>query len=70
MEIDRHGEVLRQEFTPGVIRSVERMTYTNVFRLLEGDAAMRERYSPLVEMFEVMRELALILNNEKLHRLL
>jgi ribonuclease R len=28
----------------GVIRSVERMTYTNVHKLLEGDAALRERY--------------------------
>ena len=36
----------RQEFTPGVIRSAERMTYTNVHLLLEGDAGLRERYAP------------------------
>ena len=50
----------RQEFCRGVIRSAERMTYTNVHLLLEGDAALRERYAPLVERFELMRELALI----------
>jgi ribonuclease R len=68
LEIDRQGSVVAQEFTRGVIRSAERMTYTNVFRLLEGDAAMRERYSKLVPRFEQMRELALILNRKRTKR--
>ena len=38
LEIDHQGDVVAQEFTRGVIRSVERMTYTNVHLLLEGDA--------------------------------
>ena len=29
----------------GVIRSAERMTYTDVHLLLEGDAGLRERYA-------------------------
>jgi ribonuclease R len=68
MEIDHQGDVVRQEFLRGVIRSAERMTYTNVFRVLEGDAAMRERYHKLAERFEVMRELALILNRKRTRR--
>ena len=68
LEIDRQGEVVAQEFTPGVIRSVERMTYTNVHLLLEGDAGLRDRYRPLVERFELMRELALILNRKRVRR--
>jgi len=68
LEIDRQGDVVSQEFTRGVIRSAERMTYTNVFRVLEGDAAMRERYSRLVDRFELMRELALILNRKRTKR--
>jgi ribonuclease R len=68
LEIDREGSVVSQEFTRGVIRSAERMTYTNVFRLLEGDAPMRERYSKLVPRFEQMRELALILNRKRTKR--
>ncbi|MGA8027094.1 MAG: VacB/RNase II family 3'-5' exoribonuclease [Bryobacteraceae bacterium] len=68
LEIDRQGDVVRQEFTRGVICSTERMTYTNVFRVLEGDAAMRERYHRLVERFELMRELALILNRKRSKR--
>lgn len=68
LEIDRRGETVAQEFSRGVIRSVERMTYTNVYRVLEGDAAMRERYSHLAERFELMRELALILNRKRSRR--
>ena len=68
LQIDRQGDVVAQEFTPGVIRSAERMTYANVFRLIEGDADMRERYSSLIERFELMRELALILNRKRTKR--
>ena len=68
MEIDRHGDVVAQEFTAGVIKSAERMTYTDVHLLLEGDAAMRQRYQPLVERFELMQELALVLNKKRVRR--
>src|SRR5206468_8460724 len=47
LQIDRRGDIVSQQFTRGVIRSAERMTYTNVFRILEGDPAMRERYAGL-----------------------
>ncbi len=68
LEIDRQGSIVAQEFTRGVIRSAERMTYTDVTRVLEGDPAMRERYSGLAESFELMRELALILNRKRVKR--
>ena len=68
MEIDHQGGIVSQEFTPGVIRSVERMTYTNVHLVLEGDADLRQRYQPLVARFELMRELALILNRKRVRR--
>jgi ribonuclease R len=68
LEIDHQGAVVGQEFCQGVIRSAERMTYTNVFRVLEGDAALRERYEPLLDSFELMRELALVLNGKRTKR--
>jgi ribonuclease R len=68
LEIDHQGEVVGQEFLEGVIRSVERMTYTDVHKLLEGDAELRERYQPLVERFELMQELALVLNRKRVKR--
>ncbi|HEX3744586.1 MAG TPA: VacB/RNase II family 3'-5' exoribonuclease [Bryobacteraceae bacterium] len=68
LELDHRGEVVGQEFVEGVIRSVERMTYTNVHKLLEGDAELRERYRPLVARFELMQELALVLNRKRVRR--
>jgi ribonuclease R len=68
LEIDHQGQVVNQEFTAGVIRSVERMTYNNVHLLLEGDAGLRDRYRPLVPRFELMQELALILNRKRVRR--
>jgi ribonuclease R len=68
LEIDRRGDIIAQRFGRGVIRSVERMTYTNVHALLEGDAGLRERYARLIERFELMRELALVLNQKRIRR--
>src|SRR5438132_1926712 len=65
MEIDHGGEVVSYELAPGVIRSAERMTYTDVNAILEGDAVLRRRYTPLVATFELMKELALILNRKR-----
>ena len=62
MRIDSHGEIVGYELSEGVIRSAERMTYTAVNAVLEGDAAARERYAKLVPPFELMRDLAMILN--------
>ena len=41
MEVDHQGEVLGFELSEGVIRSTERMTYTDVNAILEGDAKLR-----------------------------
>ncbi|HET8550415.1 MAG TPA: ribonuclease R [Bryobacteraceae bacterium] len=68
LEIDNKGDVVRQKFARGVIRSVERMTYTNVYKLLEGDNELRERYAPLVDRFELMQEVALKLNRMRTRR--
>ncbi|MBA3975668.1 MAG: ribonuclease R [Candidatus Solibacter sp.] len=68
LEIDHQGQTVRQEFCRGVIRSAERMTYTGVFSILEGDPALRARYAPLVPRFELMRDLALILQRKRRKR--
>ena len=68
LEIDPRGEVVGQKFMRGVIRSAERMTYTAVHGILEGDASLRERYAPLVQEFEAMHDLAKILNRKRVRR--
>jgi len=62
MEVDRRGTVVRYEFHDGVIRTRERMTYTDVNAILTGDADTRARYHDLLPLFERMRELFEILN--------
>jgi ribonuclease R len=60
LETDRKGRVLGAQFVKGVIRSSERMTYTEVARLLEGrpTAADEDRYGALLADFRDMGELA------------
>ncbi len=62
IELDSIGNIRSSRLTNGVIRSAERMTYTNVNKILENDAEMTKRYAPLVERFRDMKELALLLN--------
>ena len=68
MEIDHQGEILGYTLNEGVIRSAERMTYTNVNLILEGDHAQRQHYHQLVDVFELMRELAMVLNRKRARR--
>jgi ribonuclease R len=65
MQIDATGKVTSAEFTPGVICSAERMTYTNVNKILEGDPEITKRYAPLAGEFRRMKELALLLNSRR-----
>jgi ribonuclease R len=68
MEIDHHGEVVRYELGEGIIGSAERMTYTDVNAIIEGDPHLRVRYAPLVTNFELMYELAQVLNRKRAKR--
>jgi len=68
MEIDRQGEIIGYEISQGIIRSAERMTYTDVQAVLDGDSKLHQRYAPLVPEFERMQELAQILNRKRKRR--
>jgi ribonuclease R len=62
MDFDAAGNMRSSRMTPGVIRSAERMTYTNVNKVIEGDAEAMARYASLAPRFRDMKELALLLN--------
>ena len=68
MELNSAGEIVSSEFVPGVIRSSERMTYTNVNKVLEGDPEVSARYAALAPHFRDMRDLALLLNARRTER--
>jgi len=65
MEIDLEGRIVEYELVPGVIRSAARMTYTAVNAVLSGDAAACREYAAQVEHFQLMAELARILNRRR-----
>lgn len=64
-EIDGEGEVIKIEFHPSVIRTVERMTYNSVYRIFEGDEEEREKFSDLVPDLLMMRDLARVLRTRR-----
>src|SRR5467141_1971323 len=68
MEFDAAGRMTSARCTPGVIRSAARMTYTNVFKVVEGDPEMSARYASFAPYFQNMRELALLLNARRVER--
>ena len=68
VELGTDGEVIGAEFCEGIIRSAARMTYTDVNRVLENDPAARQKYAPLVEHFERMRDLTQKLNEKRRRR--
>jgi ribonuclease R len=68
MKIDHQGEIAGYDINEGVIRSANRMTYTAVNAVLEGDATARQEYATQVEHFERMRDLAMILNRKRERR--
>jgi ribonuclease R len=68
MEIDHQGEIAAYELNEGVIRSANRMTYTAVNAVIEGDPAASLEYAAQIDHFERMRDLALILNRKRKRR--
>ena len=68
MQLDHHGAILSYEISEGVIRSVRRMTYTQVHAILSGGEATRAEFAPLVPEFERMLTLAKILNRKREQR--
>ncbi len=66
MDIDKKGKLLNHYICEGVINVNERMTYTNVAKILDRteDAPM-ERYDYLVAMFDLMKELSEIIRENR-----
>jgi ribonuclease R len=69
MEINAAGKVVSHEIFPSVIKTKERMTYTNVRKILvDKDPELIERYKDLVEDFSLMEELAMRLRSKRMQR--
>lgn len=68
MTINSKGKVIEHEIHESVIRTNERMTYTDVTKILEGDEELSAKYDYLLDDFKAMEELCRILNNARMKR--
>ncbi len=68
MTIDQKGSVTDYEIAETVIHVDQRMTYTAVNKILEGDKETEEEYQELVPMFFQMKELSDILRENRKKR--
>ncbi|MDT3427315.1 ribonuclease R [Paenibacillus forsythiae] len=69
MEFDENMKVVKHDVFTSVIRTKERMTYTNVRKiLLDEDPELLKRYAPLIEDFRLMREIAMKLRDARMKR--
>ena len=69
MDIDKKGKVVNHYICEGVINVNERMTYTNVAKILDrSDDEVLKRYEPLIGMFDMMKELADIIRANRVKR--
>lgn len=67
MEIDNKGNVVSADVYKAVINVTERMTYSDVNKIINGeDEEVLKKYSKYIENFKLMEELALILKNRRL----
>jgi ribonuclease R len=63
------GELLSHDIYQSVIKTSARMTYTDVYEILENDnQELKEKYAELVPMFQLMGELAAILREKRERR--
>ena len=66
MEIDKNGQVVSSDIFKSVINVTERMSYTNVQKILDNsDKEVVARYSKYIEHFKLMEELAHILKKRR-----
>ena len=69
MEIDKTGKVLNHKVVESVINSSERMTYTDVNKILkDNDQQLIKKYDYLMENFKLMEELCKILYKKRINR--
>ncbi|MGI2329360.1 ribonuclease R [Planococcus sp. YIM B11945] len=63
------GELLSHDIFQSVINTSARMTYTDVYEILENDnQELKEKYADLVPMFQLMGEFAAILREKRMRR--
>lgn len=67
MEIDKDGNVVASDIYKGIIRVTERMSYTDVQKILDNsDEKIVKKYYKYIDHFKLMEELAKILKAKRM----
>ena len=67
MVINRNGEIISHDIFESVINTTERMTYDDVYSLLNGDKKLAERYKKILPTLNEMKNLAEILRSKRMN---
>lgn len=69
MEIDKNGKVVKYDIKETIINSKARMTYTEVYDILEkGDEDLKKKYANILDDFYNAQDLAKILSKRRTQR--
>jgi ribonuclease R len=66
MNFDKKGEMAGYEIAESVMRSRERMTYTNVSKIFDGDKELLKRYKDIKDDLFMMKELVEVLRKKRM----
>lgn len=68
IDLDARGRVRKTAFHDGVIRSAARLSYQQAQAIVDGDAALGERFAPVVPSLLAMDELAKLMRARRYER--
>lgn len=69
MKINKNGEVVHSEIFESVIKTTERMTYTDIAKIIEQkDAGLIEKYQHIYKDIQLFHQLSLILREKRQNR--
>ena len=69
MEINSNGDVIDSKICKSIIKVTERMTYTNVYKIItDSDKEVITRYKEYINDFKLMEELAHILKTKRINK--
>lgn len=69
MKINSNGDVIDSKIYESVIKTAERMTYSNVEKLIErSDEELNKQYTHILDKIDLFYELSLILRNKRYKR--
>ena len=65
MEINNKGQVVSSDIRKSIVKVTKRMSYTNVYKIMQNDSEAVKQYKDYINHFKLMEELARILKSKR-----